>query len=1025
MSNINASKIDAIKQEAYETNVANRILDLLRNLRYSSNENSPRRWIWELVQNAKDVVNSTGKIKIQVNFDEEKQILEFSHNGAPFTLKHLIYLMEQVSTKDRSSGESSSKKTGKFGTGFLTTHLLSTKVLVSGILLEDSTPQSFEALLDRSGKTKEELLSAINNTDAQLKSSLTDAILYAEDNYNTSFKYQLDQRGLQVAKQGLEDMDVSIPYVLSLIPEIECITVQPQGKRYYVEKITDLSLEGGKVYRVASQLGYTKKNTYIFVLTKNDVSILLPIYNENEMPACDKIPESLPKLFCDFPLIGTHDFSFPVVINSARFNPTEPRDGIFLTDTEDELIEENKKIMREAIQLYKDFSDYTVEKQWKKIFNVSNTREVVKKDWLSFEWVKENVLNECREAIKYTTLVDTHIGVRESLYDIFKEQQISIPNSREKEVRNTIWKLANEIDYEFLPLHEEIHEWYAALWSECRNLSAKDLVEHISNFKNIDTLSSKLKSQSPVSFLSDLYNLIATQDELLLEIKNDRIAIIPNQNGDFCFYSQVYLDKNIENEYKNIITLLGEDIRSSLIMNEIGIIPLQISRFLDSNYIVERIKDLLDSDDYTDTEYYTACFSIIGLYTECENGDSVTINNFVCELYGSDYSYIAQPIRDFSEELREKALRKICNRLVDDISKQKSIHNLAMKISKTDDEALDFLADIIEFLRIQKFDNYFERKQSILPNQYGIFTPKDSLFLDAEIDDCLKDLANIASYDIRKELLSQKIFLEIPREKNNADLSTHIENYARKNYSNKSLANTDWAFFRRQLFLWIKDHPEESKRLFPTLSDNKHWLYDEDEIATNMKKAEKVESMMDELGIDSIDNLKEILKSISSGKNEDTSKGLISDDVLIQWGIDSPEALEKAFTNKQFADEFCRESSHTVERFEYVQKIIERAKNNIISYLSQRADYDLANIEQIAETTFVIKKNGEEIYLITRPSDGGEIRLYYDTEKDTLDFTKDWELWVEDGKSTPEKITFGKIIKLTGINRIPLKKLKG
>ena len=130
-------------------------------------------------------------------------------------------------------------------------------------------------------------------------------------------------------------------------------------------------------------------------------------------------------------------------------------------------------------------------------------------------------------------------------------------------------------------------------------------------------------------------------------------------------------------------------------------------------------------------------------------------------------------------------------------------------------------------------------------------------------------------------------------------------------------------------------------------------------------------------------------------------------------------------SNKQFADEFCRESSHTVERFEYVQKIIERAKNNIISYLSQRADYDLANIEQIAETTFVIKKNGEEIYLITRPSDGGEIRLYYDTEKDTLDFTKEWELWVEDGKSTPEKITFGKIIKLTGINRIPLKKLKG
>jgi len=1024
MSNINASKIDAIKQEAYETNVANRILDLLRNLRYSSNENSPRRWIWELVQNAKDVVNSTGKIKIQVTFDEEKQILEFSHNGAPFTLKHLIYLMEQVSTKDRSNGDSSSKKTGKFGTGFLTTHLLSTKVLVSGILLEDSTPQSFEVMLDRSGKNKEELLSAISNTDAQLKSSLTDAI-YFEDNYNTSFKYQLDQRGMQVAKQGLEDLDISIPYVLSLIPEIECITIQPQGKRYCVEKITDLSLEGGKVYRVVSKLGYTKKNTYIFVLTKNDVSILLPIYNENKIPACDKIPESLPRIFCDFPLIGTHDFSFPVVINSARFNPTEPRDGIFLTDTEDELIEENKEIMREAVQLYKIFLDFTVEKQWVKIFNASYTREVVKKDWLSYEWIKNNVLNKCREVIKYTTLVDTHIGIRESLYDILEEQQINIPNSRDKEVRNTIWKLANEIDYDFLPLQEETHEWYATLWSECRNLSVKELVEHISDFKNIHTLSSKLKSQSAVDFLSALYNLIAEHVELLTEIKNDHIAIIPNQNGDFCFYSQVHLDKNIEDEYKNIVTLLGEDIRSALILKEIEIIPLQISNSLDSNYIIERIKDLLDSDDYTNANYYTACFSIIGLYTEQENKDSVTINNFVYELYGSNYSYGANPIRDFSEELREKALRKICNRIVDDISKQKSVHTLAMKISKTYDEALNFLAGIIDFLRIQKFDNYFERKQSILPNQYGIFTPKDSLFLDCEIDDCLKDLAHIASYDIRKELLSQKVCLEIPREKTNADLSTHIENYARKNYSNKTIANTDWASFRRQLFLWIKDHPEESRRLFPTLSDNKHWLYDEDEIATNMKKAEKVESMMDELGIDSIDVLKEMLKSVSPEKHEDTSKNLISDDVLIQWGIDSPEALEKAFSNKQFANEFCRESSHTVENFEYVQGIIERAKNTIISYLSQRTDYDLTNIEQIAETTFVVKKNGEEIYLITRPSDGGEIRLYYDTEKDTLDFTKDWELWVEDGKSMPEKITFGRIIKLTGINRIPLRKLRG
>jgi len=66
-------------------------------------------------------------------------------------------------------------------------------------------------------------------------------------------------------------------------------------------------------------------------------------------------------------------------------------------------------------------------------------------------------------------------------------------------------------------------------------------------------------------------------------------------------------------------------------------------------------------------------------------------------------------------------------------------------------------------------------------------------------------------------------------------------------------------------------------------------------------------------------------------------------------------------------------------------------------------------------------KDGKEIFLLARPSDGGEVRIFYETEKDLLDYSMDWELWVEDGKNEPQKITFGKIIKLTGLNRIPLK----
>ena len=116
-----------------------------------------------------------------------------------------------------------------------------------------------------------------------------------------------------------------------------------------------------------------------------------------------------------------------------------------------------------------------------------------------------------------------------------------------------------------------------------------------------------------------------------------------------------------------------------------------------------------------------------------------------------------------------------------------------------------------------------------------------------------------------------------------------------------------------------------------------------------------------------------------------------------------------------------RKSKHDAGTYEYLQTILERSKKNILSHLNSKEEYDITEIRQIANTIFIIKKDGKEIFLLARPSDGGEVRIYYETEKDLLDYTMDWELWVEDGKSEPQKITFGKMIKLTGLNRIPLK----
>ena len=129
---------------------------------------SSYRWIWELIQNAKDCTNSTGKIDIEIYFDSKQKIVEFKHNGKLFATKNIVYLIEQVSTKERSRNSAS---TGKFGTGFLTTNLLSPIITISGLLHDEdeSNIARFQVTIDRSGKCLDELKEAIKKLNSREK----------------------------------------------------------------------------------------------------------------------------------------------------------------------------------------------------------------------------------------------------------------------------------------------------------------------------------------------------------------------------------------------------------------------------------------------------------------------------------------------------------------------------------------------------------------------------------------------------------------------------------------------------------------------------------------------------------------------------------------------------------------------------------------------------------------------------------------------------------------------------------------
>lgn len=86
------------------------------------------RWPFELMQNAHDAGPRNEAEFVKVVFRSEEGDLAVSHTGKPFSAQELAALLSGGSSKEFNGLET----TGRFGTGFLATHALSTKVDVAG-----------------------------------------------------------------------------------------------------------------------------------------------------------------------------------------------------------------------------------------------------------------------------------------------------------------------------------------------------------------------------------------------------------------------------------------------------------------------------------------------------------------------------------------------------------------------------------------------------------------------------------------------------------------------------------------------------------------------------------------------------------------------------------------------------------------------------------------------------------------------------------------------------------------------------
>ncbi|MCF0055343.1 sacsin N-terminal ATP-binding-like domain-containing protein [Dyadobacter sp. CY356] len=578
-------KFSASEHKAHYQNIATKVLREMTALRASvdTSPNTPRRWVWELLQNAKDVHRGEGvKIKISEIEKDGKDYLAFQHDGLPFTADNIRFLIEQISSKDREKKEDGRRKeTGKFGTGFLTTHMLSEKVKVVGVAKEEGLDyRKFSFTLDRSGFELHEIIAAVEKSKSQIVDidGLKPYLDYKEAEFNTKFVYLLeDNLSRQVKNQGIADLHVNLPYALCFVNEINSVILENRSISYQVlnEDIIDKSLHLKVVAVKIANSGQVPQNLNFAILSSGLTSIAIPIERKKDSTTINPIVPNVPRIFCDFPLIGTESFPFPAIINNPNFNLTDPRDGIFLTDSTraNRLTDENKQILEDAVKLYFDLLDHAIENDWKNLHLLAKLgylREPVKSN-TSVEWYERMIQKPLRKKLARSKIVRNANGKLCSVLNDQDKECIWFPSGGTKEIREITWDLANLWFPYALPQKEHVEYWTHTIWSECGKLTLLKFSEFVEHYKTLSNFVGPLKNTDPIEWLNLFYDLLSKDEKEFVAIMEAK-AIVPDQNGNFVKKSQLskQIDK-IPELFKDILKLFGTDIRSKLVNDEITI----------------------------------------------------------------------------------------------------------------------------------------------------------------------------------------------------------------------------------------------------------------------------------------------------------------------------------------------------------------------------------------------------------------------------------------------------------------------
>ena len=169
----------------------------------------------------------------------EDDYVIFQHDGNPFNGDSYLALLYKYSDGKKDNAES----TGRFGTGFLTTHSLSKVVNIEGpIIDEKGNICGFEVTMYRDGKSDKELIEGMNKMEKEKK-------FWSDKKPKwTKFKYILKtQRNRESSILGVNNFKKNIILTMIFNKKFNNIELKEKNKNLIFKKYNEEKMDNVEI----------------------------------------------------------------------------------------------------------------------------------------------------------------------------------------------------------------------------------------------------------------------------------------------------------------------------------------------------------------------------------------------------------------------------------------------------------------------------------------------------------------------------------------------------------------------------------------------------------------------------------------------------------------------------------------------------------------------------------------------------------------------------------------------------------